>query len=232
MRGNGKPRTVALAEEASLAARGLDPDARCGAKTKQGKGPPCRRPAGAGTDHMGIGACKLHGGSTPNAGKAAARTLAISMGAPIDISPHEALLTCVRIVAGEVSYCTARIQELATGEYVEHPTSFREESGEGDSGSFAKDVTIKGPPSMNIWIETRHDAMDRLARYAKIALDAGVEERRIQLAEDLGSMMVPMFKAIFDQLDLTPAQQRRAPDILRAELLTWEHAAIGGAVAA
>lgn len=169
----------------------------------------------------------MHGGSTPNAGKAAARTLAISMGAPIDISPHEALLTCVRIAAGEVSYCTSRIQELHTGDYVDHPTSFREESGTGgEKGMFTKDVTVKGPPAMNIWIETRHEAMDRLARYAKMALEAGVEERRISMAEDLGRMLVPMFKAIFDQLGLTPAQAKRAPDILRAELLTFEHAAI------
>lgn len=36
---------------------------RCGAKTRAGT--PCRRPAGAGTDHPGSGRCKLHGGATP-----------------------------------------------------------------------------------------------------------------------------------------------------------------------
>jgi len=33
----------------------------CGAKTRAGT--PCRRPAGWGTDHVGVGRCKLHGGS-------------------------------------------------------------------------------------------------------------------------------------------------------------------------
>ena len=35
----------------------------CGAKTNSGK--PCGRPAGWGTDHVGQGRCKLHGGATP-----------------------------------------------------------------------------------------------------------------------------------------------------------------------
>ena len=34
----------------------------CGAKTR--KGTPCLRPAGWGTNHPGIGRCKLHGGSS------------------------------------------------------------------------------------------------------------------------------------------------------------------------
>ena len=36
----------------------------CNSRTKQGKSF-CERPAGWGTDHVGIGRCKLHGGSTP-----------------------------------------------------------------------------------------------------------------------------------------------------------------------
>jgi len=36
----------------------------CGAKTKK-DGTPCQRPAGWGTDHPGVGKCKLHGGASP-----------------------------------------------------------------------------------------------------------------------------------------------------------------------
>jgi len=35
----------------------------CGARTRAG--PPCRRPAGWGTDHVGEGRCKLHAGCSP-----------------------------------------------------------------------------------------------------------------------------------------------------------------------
>ena len=37
----------------------------CGAKTRAGGGHPCRRMAGHGTSHLGMGRCKYHGGSTP-----------------------------------------------------------------------------------------------------------------------------------------------------------------------
>lgn len=39
--------------------------ATCGATTHQAK-TPCRKQAGWGTDHLGFGRCKLHGGSTPS----------------------------------------------------------------------------------------------------------------------------------------------------------------------
>lgn len=44
-------------------AGGHKPAKHCGAKTRSGS--PCRRPAGWGTDHHGVGRCKLHGGATP-----------------------------------------------------------------------------------------------------------------------------------------------------------------------
>ncbi|MFW5968953.1 MAG: hypothetical protein ACOCV2_15620 [Persicimonas sp.] len=37
---------------------------KCGAKTKS-TGEPCQQPAGFGTDHVGEGRCKFHGGATP-----------------------------------------------------------------------------------------------------------------------------------------------------------------------
>lgn len=40
-----------------------DPPASCAAKTRSGT--PCKKPAGWGTDHVGQGRCKLHGGATP-----------------------------------------------------------------------------------------------------------------------------------------------------------------------
>jgi len=37
---------------------------KCGAKTRAGGGHPCRRMAGHGTNHLGQGKCKYHGGSS------------------------------------------------------------------------------------------------------------------------------------------------------------------------
>ena len=41
------------------------PTPPCGAATRRADRRPCRRPAGWGTDHVGQGKCRLHGGATP-----------------------------------------------------------------------------------------------------------------------------------------------------------------------
>jgi len=52
--------------------QGCDGPARfCGARTRSGGS--CRRPAGWGTNHVGFGPCKLHGGCTPTVSRGAHR---------------------------------------------------------------------------------------------------------------------------------------------------------------
>src|SRR4051794_6528503 len=74
----------------------------------------CQRPAGEGTDHLGYGKCKRHCGNTATNRKAAYLEMAQAeamkiMGPMIDVSPIDALYTCVRIAAGEVAYTTMKV---------------------------------------------------------------------------------------------------------------------------
>ncbi len=55
-----------------------------------------------------------------------------------------------------------------------------------------------------------------------MSLDAGVNERRVRVAEGMAASLAPVLKAIFDQLRLTPEQQKRAPEILRKNLMLLE----------
>lgn len=94
--------------------------ATCGARRRQGDGV-CRRPAGAGTNHVGFGRCKLHGGATPNHDLAAARAHLDEIAAHLDLPdplPHEALQFCVRAVAAQVEYCSRQIATLTPEEAV------------------------------------------------------------------------------------------------------------------
>lgn len=69
----------------------------CGATKRQGDKSPCRRPAGAGTDHPGFGSCKLHAGSTPGGVKHAERERALWEQKLIEqIDPSLALLMGLR----------------------------------------------------------------------------------------------------------------------------------------
>lgn len=50
-----------------MAKRAYDPDKHCGAKSKSAGGTPCTLPKGFGTNHVGTGRCKFHGGASTGA---------------------------------------------------------------------------------------------------------------------------------------------------------------------
>lgn len=147
----------------------------------------------------------------------------------VEMEPHEALLMCVRIAAGEVAYCNQRIADVAVEDYVgkEILTTEEELSLTGDDDkpeSFwdHKKVERETEAKVHIWIAVRIGATDRLARYSKMAIDAGVEERRIRLAERWGEDLAKVIRGILDDLRLSEEQIKRAPDIVRSHLVALE----------
>src|SRR5437899_2401968 len=122
----------------------------CGARKRQARGT-CRRPAGWGTDHAGIGRCKLHGGSTRTGRKAAERAQAeealAMLGLPRDVEPAEALYEELCRAAGHVAWLGAVIADLPPQEL---PTS--------------------------AWLPLYQAERDRLTKVAKVALDMGLTE--------------------------------------------------------
>ena len=61
--------------------------------------------------------------------------------------------------------------------------------------------------------------IDRSAKHAKLALDAGIEERKVRIAEAQGELLASVIKAILGDLDLNKKQQADAPAIVRRHLL-------------
>lgn len=189
----------------------------CGAKTKGDPRRRCSRPAGWGTDHPGVGQCKLHGGVGPIGNRNAARpSLNLLVGMTVDISPMDALLTCVRIKAGEVAYYSYRISELTEEEVTVRPSE--QVMAGKDPGKY----WIKKQEAANLWIKLRDDALMWLARYSKMALDAGVEERLITVAEGMGDRLATALESILNELQLTPAQMAKAPAAIRQQLYALE----------
>jgi hypothetical protein len=152
--------------------------------------------------------------------------MAVAMGVDVDIEPHDALLWCVRKAAGQVDFASKMVESLEMGEiaipgetYVERP--LKQEGGGESPGTTVIETRID-LPKLNFWIRTQQDAMERLAKFAKMAIDAGVAERQVRLAERFAEPIVGMFEAIFDQLQLTPEQLKRAPEIVRGQLAALE----------
>lgn len=61
---------------------------------------------------------------------------------------------------------------------------------------------------------------DRCARFAKTALDAGIAERQVRLAEQQGALIVAVLRAVLADpaLGLTAEQRKAVPDVARKHL--------------
>lgn len=168
--------------------------------------------------------CRMHGGSSPQAkAKAAERVTAAKaaktmrlFAAPVDIDPAHALLELVQWTAGEVRYWRAEVERIAVDEPANLTwgrTSHTE--GEGPQGYVNQDTTEAVP---HIAYRMLTDAQDRLAKYAAAALRAGVEERRVRLAEDQGALVAGVIRRILERLDLLEWQQELVGTVVPEEL--------------
>lgn len=175
-------------------------DRYCGARKRQGEGT-CTQAAGWGTDHPGIGACKLHGGSMQNHKTAAVTTQArrdvVLFGARRDVHPADALLELVQWTAGEVDYWRMRVKQLDEADLTWGVTRVKE--GGDDRGT-----TQEAKP--NVAYVMLVDASNRLERYSASALKAGVDERRVRLAEQQGTLLHGVLVAVLGELghDVAP----------------------------
>lgn len=82
-------------------------------------------------------------------------------------------------------------------------------------------LKVAEPDDVDRWHRIDLDERQHLARVAKAAIDAGLAERTVRLAEEQGRMVAAVIRAIFDdpELGLTVAQRDIAPSIARRHLL-------------
>jgi hypothetical protein len=164
----------------------------CGARTKSRTGV-CRRGRGWGTDHPGYGNCRVHGGNTPDGIRFAAVEQAQAEGTHMAmgrrVEPIDALLNVVYAVAGRVEWIGRQLAAVAPDEMVE-------------DGARGRDL--------HVWGRLHGLELDRLARVSKMALDAGVAERRVQMAERTGALIGAAFEdALADvAADVLPPELR------------------------
>lgn len=188
---------------------GDDPSKRRCTAVSSRTGKPCRKPP-----IQGGTVCASHGGRAPQVQRAAARRLALGeaiaeldrLGRPIDVEPADAMLDMVREAAGNVAFLRARVQELdqLTRESKELEAALAVLGGGGkDSERIAQrsPAGIYGQVDPRNWRAERHvvvamydDERERLVRWAKACRDAGVDERRVQLAEDTGRMIADVLR--------------------------------------
>lgn len=158
--------------------------------------------------------CRMHGGSSPQVRRKAEQRKAVDvvrrevirLGGSLDIDPLDAMLEQVREAAANVAALRSAVENLDPGiglvsapEYVvaDVVSGFDEEVRHDRltrvEGIYGKDHTGDGAP--HVLVTMYGQERDRLVKYAKLCLDAGVDERRIRLAEATGRALAGVVEA-------------------------------------
>lgn len=169
----------------------------CGAKRtgRSSSGPGvCMNYAGYGTDHLGQGRCKFHGGSTAthrvSAVAAEVRHRMAHYGSPVEVDPMTALVTELHRTAGHVAWTNLQLQD--------HP----------DPKSTDARVLL------SLYQRER----EHLVRVSKVALDSGVAEREVRVAEGQARLLVGVIEVVLRELRLNAHELREARQVVGREL--------------
>lgn len=163
---------------------------KCGARTRNGR--TCNNPAGYKTDHLGYGNCHLHAGATPNgithAQREAATDQVARLGLPRNIDPQTALLEEVHRTAGHVAYLEQLVQH----------------------GTDELTVDTMFGPKPSFWFDLYRQERARLIDVCKAAVQCGVAERHVQLAEQQGHQIANIILLVFNDPRLGLSGEQRA----------------------
>lgn len=116
------------------------------------------------------------------------------------MEPDEAIRWMVRLSAGTVAWLRNQIEHFP------------------DEGTVSAEEAAILPKLIEAYGEER----DRLAKTAKLAIDAGIAEREMQIMEAEAAAFAGVLRGIFADLKLTAEQRAKAPEIARRHLLALE----------
>lgn len=173
-------------------------------------------------------ACRMHGGGTKVARARAAQrrqemavqAMAQTLGLPVDIDPHQAILDEIRWSAGHVAFYRAQVQALAPGALVQGVRGLTQTTKAG----FQAGETIEKEvgPDVHVWLKLYGEERDRLARLCVGAIKAGIDERRVKIEEQQAAILVQGLTWLQSEtrlrLDLDATESRVFAELL-AEML-------------
>lgn len=185
-------------------------DKACMGWTKSRKGY-CKKAPGHNTWHPGVGRCALHGGSAPTYATEVYRLRAIQevrrYSLPVKIDPHTALLNELERTVGVVQFLDFKVNTL------EHEGDKPNMVGPvgGGQGGFPE---YKPNVYWGMWQSERKHLED----VAKACIAAGIEERRVQLAERQGEAIAQVLKAVIGELNIPDSEAEKVPGLVGKHL--------------
>lgn len=159
--------------------------------------------------------------------QAAVREVA-RLGGSVEADPLDAILGLVREAAANVAVYRTLVGGLESdiGRPEDRVIAIEEQTIYGEKSA------THVPAAPHIFVTMYGQERDRLAKYAKMCLDAGIDERRVRLAEVQGQALARVIEAALSAgLDSLAASVGRAvkPEVLRGMVDAARQAAIGAA---
>lgn len=155
------------------------------------------------------------------------------MAIPIDIDPESAIVNLIRQTAGNVGFLQARIEELSADpalpdNVVRLPatdgSTWRRAPTERGARLYGPVIGLDKEGDEHVIgeeyravVKLYGEERDRLAKYSKLAIDANISRRTIEMAEDQGQMFVTVVLNVFRRMGLTAEQQEMARAALAEE---------------
>lgn len=204
---------------------------RCNAK-RAGVDALCKNGAGQKTDHVGLGHCWKHGGTqeTDTSPKIVSdrkdrllRDMA-KFSIPVEnADPGPLLLEEVARTAGHVGWLHEQIVDVLTPEQMVSgvkQVTRRTGMAMAPSGQLVpvdETTTVVGPGVAVLW-SLYQSERKHLAAVCRAALDAGIAERQVRIAEQQGVLAARLVTAVLGDLNLTEEQRALVPGVVRARL--------------
>jgi hypothetical protein len=164
----------------------------CKAKKKNGE--LCRAFAGQGTDHLRIGRCKYHGGSTASHRQHAtaieAQRQMIVLSDVTERDPHGTLLEMHNRAHAQTRWAEQRIKNMTPEDH----------------------ASPEGQTFLKMYFEER----ERLGRIAEVCVKAGVQIKMLEIQEAQTVILVQWFDAVLSRLNLNEKQLDAIPAALDA----------------
>lgn len=165
--------------------------------------------------------CRVHGGSSPQArrkvervqAEARARKIMESYGQKADTNPVDALLDEVRWTAGHVAWLRERVQEIEQKALVWGVTERVDKQATEFAGVDTTEAAVA-----NAWLVLYQKERAHLVAVCKAAITAGIDERRVRLAERQGDLIVQVLQGILGELNLSAAQAALVPEVAERHL--------------
>lgn len=187
-----------------------EPDTKCNGR-KTGDRGYCKQDAGHNTWHPGVGRCSRHGGASPTYTAEVYRLRALQevrrYSLPVKIDPHTALLNELERTVGVVQFLDFKVNTL------EH---------EGDKSNMVGPVggAQGGYPEYkpNVYWGMWQSERKHLEDVAKSCIAAGIEERRVQLAERQGEAIAAVLKAVIGELNIPESEADKVPGLVGKHL--------------